>query len=103
MTLGREDGITKLIVDPETDRVLGVAVAGPGAGELIAEGVLAMEMAAVASDLRGTIHPHPTLSETIFEAAEMLFKAVRVFCVQGPRGALLAVISASNFTPLNNP
>ncbi len=74
LTLGREDGITKLIVDPETDRVLGVAVAGPGAGELIAEGVLAMEMAAVASDLRGAIHPHPTLSETIYEAAEMLFK-----------------------------
>ncbi|MEN8008378.1 MAG: dihydrolipoyl dehydrogenase [Candidatus Krumholzibacteriota bacterium] len=74
LTLGRDDGITKLIVDPETEAVLGVAVAGPGAGELIAEGVLAMEMAAVASDLRGTIHPHPTLSETIFEAAEMLFK-----------------------------
>jgi len=74
LTLGRDDGITKLIVDPETDRVLGVAVCGPGAGELIAEGVLAVEMAAVASDLRGTIHPHPTLSETIYEAAEMLFK-----------------------------
>ncbi len=74
LTLGREDGITKLIVDPETELVLGVAVAGPGAGELIAEGVLAIEMAAVASDLRGTIHPHPTLSETIYEAAEMLFK-----------------------------
>jgi dihydrolipoamide dehydrogenase len=74
LTLGREDGITKLIIDPESERVLGVAVAGPGAGELIAEGVLAMEMAAVASDLRGTIHPHPTLSETIYEAAEMLFK-----------------------------
>lgn len=74
LTLGREDGITKLIVDPETERVLGVAVAGPGAGELIAEGVLAMEMAAVASDLRGTIHPHPTLSETIYEAAQQLFK-----------------------------
>jgi dihydrolipoamide dehydrogenase len=73
LTLGREDGITKLIVDPETERVLGVAVAGPGAGELIAEGVLAMEMAAVAADLRGTIHPHPTLSETIYEAAQQLF------------------------------
>ncbi|MBE0564749.1 MAG: dihydrolipoyl dehydrogenase [Krumholzibacteria bacterium] len=73
LTLGRDDGLTKLIVDPETDRVLGVAVAGPGAGELIAEGVLAVEMAALAEDLRGTIHPHPTLSETIYEAAEMLF------------------------------
>jgi len=66
--------MTKLIVDPESDQILGVAVAGPGAGELIAEGVLAMEMAAVSEDLRKTIHPHPTLSETIFEAAEMLFK-----------------------------
>ncbi len=74
LSLGREDGMTKLIVDPETDRLLGVAVAGPGAGELIAEGVLALEMAAVSEDLRKTIHPHPTLSETIFDAAEMLFK-----------------------------
>jgi dihydrolipoamide dehydrogenase len=74
LTLGRADGMTKLIVDPGTERVLGVAVAGPGAGELIAEGVLALEMAAVAEDLRHCIHPHPTLSETIYEAAEMLFK-----------------------------
>ena len=74
LTLGRDDGITKLIVDPESDRILGVAVAGPGAGELIAEGVLAVEMAAVAEDLRATIHPHPTLSETIYEAAEMLYR-----------------------------
>ncbi|HEY5675126.1 MAG TPA: dihydrolipoyl dehydrogenase [Malonomonas sp.] len=75
LTLGRDDGITKLITDPETDRLLGMAVAGPGAGELIAEGVLALEMAATSEDLRKTIHPHPTLSETIYEAAEMLFKA----------------------------
>ncbi len=74
LTLGREDGITKLIVDPETDRLLGMAVAGPGAGELIAEGVLAMEMAAVSEDLRRTIHPHPTLSETVYDAAQSLFK-----------------------------
>ena len=74
LTLGREDGITKLIVDPETDRVLGMAMAGPGAGELIAEGVLAMEMAAVSEDLRRTIHPHPTLSETVYDAAQGLFK-----------------------------
>lgn len=73
LTLGRDDGLTKLIVDPETDRILGVAMAGPGAGELIAEGVLAIEMACVSEDLRGTIHPHPTLSESIYEAAEMLF------------------------------
>jgi dihydrolipoamide dehydrogenase len=74
LTLGRDDGITKLLTDPATDRLLGVAVAGPGAGELIAEGVLALEMAATSEDLRQTIHPHPTLSETIYEAAEMLFK-----------------------------
>jgi dihydrolipoamide dehydrogenase len=74
LTLGRDDGITKLIVDPESDRLLGVAVVGPGAGELIAEGVVALEMAATSEDLRKSIHPHPTLSETIFEAAEMLFK-----------------------------
>ena len=75
LTLGRKDEITKLIVDSETDRVLGMAVAGPGAGELIAEGVLAMEMAAVSEDLRRTIHPHPTLSETVYDAAQSLFKA----------------------------
>ncbi|MBW6508602.1 MAG: dihydrolipoyl dehydrogenase [Desulfuromonadales bacterium] len=74
LTLGRDDGLTKLIVDPDTDRILGVAVAGPGAGELIAEGVLAMEMAALSEDLRKTIHPHPTLSETLYDAARMLFK-----------------------------
>ena len=74
LTLGRDDGMTKLIVDPETDRLLGMAVVGPGAGELIAEGVVAMEMAAVSEDLRKSIHPHPTLSETIYDAAEMLFK-----------------------------
>jgi len=74
LTLGRDDGMTKLISDPETDRLLGVAVAGPGAGELIAEAVVALEMAAVSEDLRKSIHPHPTLSETIYDAAEMLFK-----------------------------
>lgn len=74
LTLGRDDGITKLIVDAETERILGLAVAGPGAGELIAEGVLAMEMAAVSEDLRQTIHPHPTLSETLYDVAHMLFK-----------------------------
>ncbi len=73
LTLGREDGMTKLIVDAESDRILGVAVVGPGAGELIAEGVLALEMATVSEDLRKTIHPHPTLSETLYDAAEMLF------------------------------
>lgn len=72
-TLGRNDGMTKLLVDPETERVLGVGIAGPGAGELIAEGALAIEMAALASDLKLTIHPHPTLSETIMESAAAFF------------------------------
>ncbi|MEO8399132.1 MAG: dihydrolipoyl dehydrogenase [Ignavibacteriaceae bacterium] len=72
-TLGRSDGITKLIIDPETERILGVGICGPGAGELIAEGVLAIEMGANATDLKLTIHPHPTLSETIMEAAEVFF------------------------------
>jgi dihydrolipoamide dehydrogenase len=71
-TLGRDDGMTKLVVEPERGRVLGVGLVGPGAGELIAEGCLAVEMAAVAEDLRWTIHPHPTLSETIMETANAL-------------------------------
>ena len=70
VTLGRGDGLTKLVVQPATERILGVGVAGPGAGELIAEGVLAVEMAAVVQDLALSIHPHPTLSETLMEAAE---------------------------------
>ena len=72
-TLGRDDGLTKLIVDPESERVLGVGITGTGAGELIAEGVLAVEMAALASDLKLSIHPHPTLSETVMEAAEVFY------------------------------
>jgi dihydrolipoamide dehydrogenase len=73
ITLDRPEGMTKLIVDPKTERVLGVGIVGAGAGELIAEGVLAIEMAALAGDLELTIHPHPTLSETIMEAAEVFF------------------------------
>lgn len=72
-TLGRSDGLTKVITDAETRQVLGVAIVGPGAGELIAEGVLAVEMGAVAEDLALSIHPHPTLSETIMEAAEAIY------------------------------
>jgi dihydrolipoamide dehydrogenase len=71
-TLGRTDGLTKLIVDPESDVVLGVGVVGVDAGELIAEGVLAVEMAATSRDLAMIMHPHPTLTETVGEAAELL-------------------------------
>ena len=73
ITLDRPEGMTKLVLDPKTERVLGVGIAGAGAGELIAEGVLAIEMAALAGDLELTIHPHPTLSETVMMAAEVFF------------------------------
>jgi len=73
MTLDRTEGMTKLILDPESGRVLGMGVVGTGAGELIAEGVLAVEMAALAKDVALSIHPHPTLSETVMEAAEVFF------------------------------
>ena len=73
LTLDRTEGLTKLIIDPKTQRVLGVAIVGVGAGEMIAEGVLAIEMGALAEDLKLSIHPHPTLSETIMEAAESFF------------------------------
>jgi dihydrolipoamide dehydrogenase len=72
-TLDRNDGLTKLVVEPGTERVLGVGVVGAGAGELIAEGALAIEMGAVVADLKLTIHPHPTLSETVMEAGEVFF------------------------------
>ena len=73
ITLDRPEGLTKLLIDPKTERVLGVGIVGAGAGELIAEGVLAIEMAAVAKDVAMTIHPHPTLSETIMNSAEVFF------------------------------
>lgn len=71
--LGRTDGLTKILVDPETDAVLGVGIVGPGAGELIAEGALAIEMGCSARDLSETIHPHPTLGETVAFSAENYF------------------------------
>jgi dihydrolipoamide dehydrogenase len=73
VTLNRTDGLTKLIIDPVTRHILGVGLAGYGAGEMISEGVLAVEMGAVAEDLNLAIHPHPTTSETIMEAAEGFF------------------------------
>ena len=73
LTFDRTDGVTKLIIDPETERILGVGIAGHGAGELIAEGVLAIEMGATALDIAQSVHPHPTLSETMMEAAEVFY------------------------------
>ena len=73
ISLGRTDGVTKLIIHPESQRILGVGICGPGAGELISEGVLAIEMGATAQDMAMTIHPHPTLSETVMESAEVFF------------------------------
>ena len=72
-TVDRPDGLTKLIIDPETERILGMGIVGYGAGEMIAEGVLAIEMAALAKDVALSIHPHPTLSETVMESAEVFF------------------------------
>jgi dihydrolipoamide dehydrogenase len=73
-TLGRSDGLTKLVADAESGRVLGVGIVGPGAGELIAEGALAIESALTVEDVAATIHTHPTLAETLMEAAETLLK-----------------------------
>jgi dihydrolipoamide dehydrogenase len=72
ITLDRMEGVTKLVIDPETEQVLGGGICGPNAGEMISELVLAVEMSTVADDLGLTIHPHPTLSETIMGAAELL-------------------------------
>ena len=74
-TLGRTEGMTKMLVDPESKRVLGVGIVGIGAGEMIAEAVLAIEMGAVARDIAESIHAHPTLSETIMESAELALGA----------------------------
>jgi dihydrolipoamide dehydrogenase len=73
LAIDRPEGVTKLVIDPATERILGVGIVGAGAGELIAEGVVAVEMAALATDLKLSIHPHPTLSETLMEAAEVFF------------------------------
>jgi dihydrolipoamide dehydrogenase len=73
ITVDRPDGLTKLIIESKTGRILGVGLVGSGAGELIAEGVLAIEMGSTAEDLKLTIHPHPTLSESVMESAEVFF------------------------------
>jgi len=71
--VGRNEGLTKLLIDPTNDRILGVGISGNNAGELIAEGVVAVEMGALASDIQLSIHPHPTLSETFMEAADVYY------------------------------
>ena len=73
LSLDRTDGLTKLVIDPQTERILGVGIVGTGAGELISEGVLAIEMGATVKDLADSVHPHPTLSETLMEAAELFY------------------------------
>jgi dihydrolipoamide dehydrogenase len=73
ISFDRTDGLTKLIVDPHSERILGVGIVGVGAGELIAEGVVAVEMGATVEDLALCVHPHPTVSETLMEAAEVFF------------------------------
>ncbi len=73
LSIDRPDGLTKLIVEPETERVLGVGIVGAGAGELISEGVLAIEMGATVRDIAESVHPHPTLSETLKECAELFY------------------------------
>jgi dihydrolipoamide dehydrogenase len=73
LTYDRTDGSTKLIIDPVTERILGVGIVGHGAGELIGEGAVAIEMGATVHDLGAIVHPHPTLSETLMEGAEVFF------------------------------
>jgi dihydrolipoamide dehydrogenase len=85
LTYDRPEGLTKLIIDPETERVLGAGITGQGAGELISELVFAIEMGATAYDLASSIHPHPTLSETIMECAEVFYgHATHTFTRRAP-------------------
>jgi dihydrolipoamide dehydrogenase len=73
LSFDRTDGLTKLVIEPDSERILGVGIVGAGAGELISEGVLAIEMGATARDLAESVHPHPTLSETLAECAEAFY------------------------------
>ena len=78
--LGRVEGLTKIIIDPSNDRILGCGIVGPGAGELIAESVLAIEMGCDIRDITESIHAHPTLSETLMNAGEVYFgSAVEIY------------------------
>ena len=71
VALGRTEGLTKLVIDPQSERILGIGIVGVDAGDLISEGVLAIEMGCTVRDLTAVIHPHPTLSETVGAAAEV--------------------------------
>ena len=79
VAIDRTDGLTKMILDPTTNRILGMGIVGPGASEMIAEGVLAIEMGANAMDLKLSIHPHPTMTETVMEAADLFFNTATHF------------------------
>ena len=74
LSTDKSEGMTKLVIDPATERILGVGIVGVGAGDLISEGALAVEMGATAMDMAQTVHPHPTLSETLMEAAEAFYR-----------------------------
>jgi dihydrolipoamide dehydrogenase len=88
ITVDRPDGLTKLVLDRQTGRVLGVGIVGAGAGELIAEGAQAIEKGASAEDLKLTIHAHPTLSETLMESAEVFFgQSTHVYKPRRTQGA----------------
>ena len=79
-SLGRPDGLTKWLIDPETDRVVGCGICGSGAGELIGEAVVAIERQCTAADISDAIHPHPTLSETLMNAADVhLGTAIEIY------------------------
>ncbi len=79
-SLGRVDGLTKWIIDPQSDRLLGCGIVGPGAGELIGEAVVALDQQCTAADVADAIHPHPTLSETLMNAADVyLGTAIEIY------------------------
>ena len=89
LAIGANQGKTKILFDPETKQVLGVGIVGPGAGDLISEGMLAIEMGADAEDIGLTIHPHPTLSETFAAAAEMFSGTITDLYIPKKKKALI--------------
>jgi dihydrolipoamide dehydrogenase len=82
--IGRREGLTKILVDKESKRIIGAGIVGPSAGELIGEAVLALEMGADAEDISLSIHPHPTLSETFAFAAEMIDGSITDLYIKKP-------------------